>query len=177
MNRPEVTTVREVREAWPGIEADWAATVERARRLPEPLLHERVDGEWSFCETLRHLLFATDCWVRRTILTAPDHHPFGVPPDDDPVVASWGVDLDADPPLDEVLAARADYRAIVRSVIDGLEEGDLQRFCPPNPVTGRHPDRTEVIPLSTCFGVLLNEEREHRRYAERDLAVLESRTR
>ena len=28
-------------------------------------LHESVDGEWSFIETLRHLVFATDAWVRR----------------------------------------------------------------------------------------------------------------
>ena len=175
MTRPEVTSVAEVRAAWPEIEEGWAATVERARRLPEALLHERVDGEFSFCETLRHLLFATDCWVRRAILGAADHHPFGVSPDPDPVVAEWGVDLDADPSLDEILAVRADYWAIVRSVIDGLSEGDLARSCPPNPVTARHPDNPHLIPLSTCFGVLLNEEREHRRYAERDLAVLEAR--
>ena len=29
------------------------------------LLHESVDGEWSFIETLRHLVFATDAWIRR----------------------------------------------------------------------------------------------------------------
>ena len=32
--------------------------------LPPDLLHERVDDEWSFIETLRHLVFATDAWVR-----------------------------------------------------------------------------------------------------------------
>ena len=30
------------------------------RRHPEPPLHLRVDDEWSFVETLRHLVFATD---------------------------------------------------------------------------------------------------------------------
>jgi len=35
------------------------------------LLHERVDDEWSFVETLRHLVFATDAWVRRAILGQP----------------------------------------------------------------------------------------------------------
>ena len=47
------------REIWPLLEEQWAATVARARRLPEDLLHERVDGEWSFIETLRHMLFVT----------------------------------------------------------------------------------------------------------------------
>jgi uncharacterized protein YjbI with pentapeptide repeats len=45
--------------AWTMIEDLWRATVARAMALPEPLVHERVDGEWSFTETLRHLVFAT----------------------------------------------------------------------------------------------------------------------
>src|SRR5215211_4441379 len=46
----------------------WDAVVRRALALPEDLLHERVDGEWSFIETLRHLVFATDAWVLRAAL-------------------------------------------------------------------------------------------------------------
>ncbi|WP_204306594.1 DinB family protein, partial [Klebsiella pneumoniae] len=45
------------------VERRWAETVERARRLDPGLLHESVDGEWSFIHTLRHLAFATDTWV------------------------------------------------------------------------------------------------------------------
>ena len=59
------------REAWDIIERLWEETVERARRLPPELLHESVDGEWSFIETLRHLVFATDAWIRRAILGDP----------------------------------------------------------------------------------------------------------
>src|SRR3954463_15619671 len=40
-------------EAWAMIEEIWSATVARARALPEPMLNERVDDEWSFVETLR----------------------------------------------------------------------------------------------------------------------------
>src|SRR5688572_2792850 len=36
------------REAWDLVERLWAGTVERARRLDPELLHESVDGEWSF---------------------------------------------------------------------------------------------------------------------------------
>ena len=59
------------REAWDVLERLWDGTVERARRLGPELLHASVDGEWSFIETLRHLVFATDSWVRRAILGDP----------------------------------------------------------------------------------------------------------
>ncbi len=42
------------------IERRWDELIERARGLDPALLHESVDGEWSFIETLRHLVFATD---------------------------------------------------------------------------------------------------------------------
>ena len=56
------------REAWAILERLWQQTVGRAQGMAPELLHERVDGEWSFTETLRHLVFATDAWVRRAIL-------------------------------------------------------------------------------------------------------------
>jgi len=48
------------REAWEIVERLWAGTVDWASRLQPELLHDSVDGEWSFIETLRHLVFATD---------------------------------------------------------------------------------------------------------------------
>ena len=51
------------RDAWDVVERLWAGTVERARGFAPEQLHESVDGEWSFIETLRHLAFATDAWV------------------------------------------------------------------------------------------------------------------
>ena len=59
------------RAMWATIERLWPDTVARAGRLPEPALHLRVDDEWSFVETLRHLVFATDAWAGRTILDEP----------------------------------------------------------------------------------------------------------
>ena len=59
------------REAWDIVERLWAGTVDRARSFPPEQLHESVDGEWSFIETLRHLAFATDAWVRRGVLGDP----------------------------------------------------------------------------------------------------------
>jgi hypothetical protein len=54
-------------DAWAMIEELWSGTVARARKLPEPVLHEQVDGEWSFVQTHRHLVLATDCWLRRMV--------------------------------------------------------------------------------------------------------------
>ena len=62
------TTAAGFREAWPVAQEIWAQSVERARLLPPHLLHERVDNEWSYIETLRHLVFCTDAWVVRAVL-------------------------------------------------------------------------------------------------------------
>jgi len=53
------------RQAWDILERLWQQTVARARGMAPELLHERVNDEWSFIETLRHLVFATNAWVRR----------------------------------------------------------------------------------------------------------------
>src|SRR5262245_57845889 len=55
------------REAWGILERLWDGTVSRARGFAPELLHESVEGEWSFIETMRHLVFATDAWLRRAI--------------------------------------------------------------------------------------------------------------
>ena len=67
----QMQTADDYRATWDTIECLWSETVERARRLPEPARHERVDDEWSFVETLRHLVFATDAWASRTVLDDP----------------------------------------------------------------------------------------------------------
>ena len=61
--RPRPTDADGCRDAWAASENLWQQTIEKASRLPTPLLHERVEDEWSFIETLRHLLFVSDAWV------------------------------------------------------------------------------------------------------------------
>src|SRR5688572_25615880 len=68
------------RAAWAIDQAAWEQTVARARRLPEATLHEQVDGEWSFIQTLRHLVFATESWVLRAMQGDPSpYHPLSLP--------------------------------------------------------------------------------------------------
>jgi hypothetical protein len=86
------------REAWDIVERLWDGTVERARRLDAALLHESVDGEWSFIETLRHLVYASDAWVRRAILGDPaPWDPLDLPWDEMPDTP--GTPRDRRPPL------------------------------------------------------------------------------
>jgi hypothetical protein len=105
------------------IERSWPPTIERARRLAPGLLHERVDGECSFIETLRHLVFATDAWVKRAMLG--DRSPYDaldLPHTDMPDHPSVPCDRDARPALEEVVALRAERTAVVREVLAGLTD-------------------------------------------------------
>ena len=162
------------RAAWVVVERRWAETVERARALPEELLHERVDREWSFIETLRHLVMATDSWVLRAVLgLARPHHPLGLPHTEMEPVDGVPADHAARPGLDEILAVRADRMAVVRRVLRDLTDEQLAGMTEPV-LTPGYP-ASESFAVRRCLGAILNEEWEHRRFAERDLAVLESR--
>ena len=162
------------REAWAVIEASWPPTVDRARRLSPELLHARVDDEWSFIETLRHLVFATDAWVNRAVLGDPSpYDALDLPHTEmepDPIVPN---DPDARPTLDEVLALRAERMASVREVMAGLTDDALAGMTAPVPPPGYPVSRS--YPVRRCLLAVVHEEWEHRLFAERDLAVLESR--
>jgi uncharacterized damage-inducible protein DinB len=159
------------RAAWEVVERRWAGTVERARRLDPDLLHESVAGEWSFIETLRHLVYATDAWVRRAILGDPSPwDPLGLPWDQMPDVPGIPRDREARPSLEEVLALRRDRMNTVRQVIDGLTVESLAGHTEPVPGDAWPPSRS--FPVRKCLLVVLNEEWHHRLFAERDLDAL-----
>ena len=159
------------RAAWDLVEQLWAGTVDRARGLDPAQLHESVGGEWSFIETLRHLSYATDCWIRRALLGDPSPwHPLDLPWDEMPDTPGTPRDRAARPTLDEVLALRRDRMATVRQVIDNLTESSLNADTVPVEAPGWPEPR--AYPVRKCLLIVLNEEWEHRLYAERDLAVL-----
>src|SRR5437773_9820785 len=58
----------DLREAFRRLRADWAATLGRLPGMPKGSEHQRVGGEWSAVETLRHLVFVHDSWFRRCCL-------------------------------------------------------------------------------------------------------------
>jgi hypothetical protein len=163
------------REAWDILERLWQSTIERGRRMPADLLHERVEGEWSFIETLRHLVFATDAWVRRAILGEPSPwDPLDLPHDEMPDEPSIPRDRSARPSLDEVLALRADRMGTVRRLIADVTDETLDDMTEPVTEPG-YPEPKSFL-VRDCLEVILSEEWEHRLYVERDFDVLESRS-
>lgn len=162
------------RHAWDLVEAFWATTVDDARTLDEDLLHERVDGEFSFVQTLRHLSFATDCWVRRAVLGDPaPWDPLGLPWEGMPPTPGVPDDRGARPSLATVLDLRRDRMATVRAVVDGLTDAGVTALT--TPVDGPGWPRAGAFEVGHCLRVVLNEEWQHHRFARRDLAVLTAR--
>lgn len=161
------------REAWDVVERRWAQTVERARRLSPDALHESVDGEWSFIQTLRHLLYSTDVWINRVLLGNPrPWHPLDLPFDELNPTLDVPWDRRARPTLDEVLELRAQRMATVRRVLVDLTDERLEDQT--QPVEGPSWPPAQAFPVREVLLTVLNEEWMHRTYAERDLAAIET---
>jgi len=155
----------DMRSTWSALEDEWAKTIGRARALPEDALHESVDGEWTFIQTLRHLVFAMDKWFTAPIL-GEGFHPIGMP-NSGSVDFPWpGLDYGLTPSVTEALAVRADRATRLRDYLASVATTDIAR-----PV--------EVLengtnPVQECICTVFEEEFWHDRYALRDLAQLEA---
>jgi hypothetical protein len=154
-----------MRAAWGALEDEWAKTITRAHALPEAALHESVDDEWSFVQTLRHLVFAMDKWFTAPIL-GDGFHPIGLP-NSGSVDFPWpGLEYDLTPSFPEVLAVR-DARA--GRFRDYLAEVAATDFTRPIDVL-----ENGTNALQECLYTVFEEEFWHNRYARRDLERLES---
>ena len=157
-----------VRTAWQTIEQFTAATIERARRLPPDRLDESVDDEWSFLETQRHLVYATDRWITGPVWRdASPFHPLGMPNPPLDEVPPGVFDLDATPTFDEVVTVRRGRMDRVAAYLVRVDGAELNRLVP-SPNGGQ-------IAVRSCLHVVFREEWWHDQYANRDLAVLERR--
>ena len=68
-----------LRAAWSALESTWAQTLRRVAAMPAGSVDVSVDGEWSFAQTLRHLILATDTWLGRGVLELDQpFHPLGL---------------------------------------------------------------------------------------------------
>jgi hypothetical protein len=157
-----------LRAAWAALESSWSAVVDRVSTMPAGTVDRSVDGEWSFAQTLRHLVLATDMWLGKGILELPQpFHPLGI---GDASMADEGWDMSVfasdDPPYDEIVAARADRVAMVRDFIGSVTTEALAAKHP-NPHDPQHEEST-----LDCLHVILQEEWDHQRYAVRDLDAL-----
>ena len=161
------TSAAGVREGFAKVYGLWDELIDRARSLDESTLHTRVDDEWSFVETMRHLVFATDIWIVRLVADDPAPiHPWGLPP---PFFGDvQGLEPNSRPTFEEALRMRADRCSRVSSTIDGLDDDALERICTPStegPPPGQHK-------VGDALRTILKEEYWHYTYAVRDLDVL-----
>jgi hypothetical protein len=157
-----------MRAAWAALEDEWATTIARATALPEAALHESVNGEFSFIETLRHLVMAMDKWFTAPILGEP-FSPIGLP-NKGSLDFPWpGLDYSLTPSVSETLAVRADRATRLRDYLASVSTADFTRSID---ILENGPN-----PLSECIYTVFEEEFWHNRYALRDLALLEAAAR
>jgi uncharacterized protein YjbI with pentapeptide repeats len=153
-----------MRTAWTAVTERWDATIERASNLPEATLHESVNGEFSFVQTLRHLVFAIDKWFTVPILGG-EFDPIGLP-NTGSLEFPWPrLDRDADPSFADALAVRRDRDDRFTKYLADLQQSDLG-------------EPVEVLengtaPVQGCLHVVFEEQIAHLGYATRDLDALE----
>ncbi len=145
--------------------------LERVAVMPAGTVDVSVGGEWSFAQTLRHLILATDMWLGRAILEVEQpFHPIGLV---DTGTEADGFDMSilatATPSYSELLEARADRVAMVREFLASVTPGELAATRK-NPHDPGHAETT-----LSCLHVILDEEWEHHRYAVRDLDMIEAK--
>jgi hypothetical protein len=159
-----------LRAAWAVLERTWAATLGRVAAMPAGTVDVSVGGEWSFAQTLRHLVMATDTWLGRAILEVErPFHQLGLP---NAEFETDGNDMSVfttvEPSYVDVLEVRAGRVGMVRDFLATVTPDELTatRKNPHNP---DYPETT-----LSCLHVILAEEWEHHRYAVRDLEAIEA---
>ncbi len=159
-----------LRAAWAALEPTWAAALERVAAMPPGTVDVSVGGEWSFAQTLRHLVLATDAWLGGAILEIEQpFHPIGQP---DASFETDGRDISifttVAPSYAEVLEVRAGRVAMVRDFLATVTSDELA-------ATRRNPHDPEYQEtVLSCLHVILNEEWEHHRFAVRDLDAIDA---
>jgi uncharacterized protein YjbI with pentapeptide repeats len=161
-----------LRKAWATLERTWAATLERVAAMPAGTVDVSVGGEWSFAQTLRHLVLATDAWLGRAILEIEQpFHPLGQAGAD---AEDAGLDMSifttVTPSYADVLEVRAGRVAMVRDFLATVTSDELA-------ATRKNPWDPEYQETTlSCLHVILEEEWEHLRYAVRDLDSIEAKS-
>jgi uncharacterized protein YjbI with pentapeptide repeats len=160
-----------LRAAWATLERTWAATLERVAAMPAGMVDVSVGGEWSFAQTLRHLVLVTDAWLGRAILEIEQpFHPIG---QTGPGAEDDGFDMSifttVTPSYADVLEVRAGRVAMVRDFLATVTSDELAATRA-NPWDPEYQETT-----LSCLHVILEEEWEHHRYAVRDLDAIEAK--
>jgi hypothetical protein len=152
-----------LREGWVAVQSAWQETLEGT---PTDLVDAHVEGEWSLAQTLRHLILATDAWLRGGVLRM--EHPFHEIGQIFTGAEEMGFDMSVfrvDPPsYEEILTVRAERQQLVTDFL-ATATTDLLAEERDEPWGGDW--RPSV---GDCIRVILEEEWAHLRYIRRDLA-------
>lgn len=159
-----------LREGWLAVQAAWQTTV---AGTPPELVDAHVEDEWSLAQTLRHLVLATDAWLRGAIqgVEQPFHEIGQIFTGAERMGFDMSIFRTDEPTYDEILAVRAERQQLVTDFLAAAtpqllaEERD-------NPWGG--PDDDWHPTVGDCVRVILEEEWAHLRYIRRDLALLRS---
>lgn len=164
----------EQRESFEAALRTWSATLDRVAAMPAGTVDQQVDDEWSVAQTMRHLVFAVDGWVRHGVHGLDDaFSPIGLPFSEyDDEAAALGVDVAATPSFEEVQAAYTDRMDQVLAQYDALTQEDFE--APARRLPPWEPE-SRSLPVWRCLGVIVKEAWEHHRFAARDLDELERR--
>lgn len=159
-------TPQGLRDGWVAVQAAWAVTV---ADTPPDLVDAHVEDEWSLAQTLRHLVLATDTWLRGAIWQV--EQPFHEIGQIFTGAAEMGFDMSvfrADQPgFEEVRAVRAERQQMVSDFLATVTPELLaQERADPWGGDGWRPT------VGDCVRVILDEEWAHLRYVRRDLALL-----
>ena len=159
----EPTDPAGLQATWSMIEQAWSDTLSLADSCADDDLHQSVDGEWSFVDTLRHLVFAIDKWFTSPVMGAP-FDPMGRP-NSGSVDFPWpGLDQAARHTADEALETFRGRVEAVRDFIGSVTPTELDRHVE----VLENGDHT----VRECLWVVFEESFWHNRYARRDLAQL-----
>ncbi|GAB3540964.1 hypothetical protein GCM10027403_31610 [Arthrobacter tecti] len=159
-------TPERLREGWVAVQSAWQATV---ANTPAELVDAHVEDEWSLAQTLRHLILATDAWLRGGILGVrqPFHEIGQIFTGADQMGFDMSIFRAEIPTYDEILAVRADRQQLVTDFLATATTETLAEERE-NPWGGG--DWRPSV--GDCIRVILEEEWAHLRYIRRDLARL-----
>lgn len=162
----------DLRQAHRQLQADWETTLAQLGQMPDGSEHQRVEGEWSAVQTLRHLVFVHDSWFRRCCLgSARPFTAIGLAIPHVPDQAEQGLDQTADPSLQEVLDVRHEQALELESWLASVTPSELSATAPV-PSRPGWPPYARGKSVLQCLHVVLNEEREHHGFCVRDLDLL-----
>lgn len=155
-----------LRDGWVAVQAAWETTV---TDTPPELVDAHVEDEWSLAQTLRHLVLATDAWLRGGIMGIEQpFHEIGL-------IFTGAADMGFDmsifradaPAFEDTVAVRSERQQLVADFL-ATATPELLADERDNPWGGGdwHPT------VGDCVRVILEEEWAHLRYVRRDLALL-----